>query len=215
MSRGCTETSLKTSGLSDPDGEPVLWPEPLPDGSASEKREQDSGFDCESIPDQPYILFDSGFNEWDPGDTAEPETFYLDPDPEQSLVIQLDPELQTDQDLNSEAEVKGDLDIIQEDDSEDQRLQELRLPGHLSGRGPDGEVVDGADQEELDGPGPEEVGPDREELDEPTEADGWKEVESDDFCAVCLIGGELLCCDCCPKVYHLSCHLPPLSSFPQ
>ncbi|XP_077569214.1 tripartite motif-containing protein 66 isoform X2 [Stigmatopora nigra] len=40
------------------------------------------------------------------------------------------------------------------------------------------------------------------------------ETESEDFCAVCLIGGELLCCDRCPKVYHLSCHIPPLLNFP-
>ncbi|XP_068587051.1 tripartite motif-containing protein 66 [Cebidichthys violaceus] len=40
------------------------------------------------------------------------------------------------------------------------------------------------------------------------------EMESEDFCAVCLIGGDLLCCDSCPKVFHLSCHIPSLLSFP-
>ncbi|KAM9409414.1 tripartite motif-containing protein 66 isoform 2-T4 [Pholidichthys leucotaenia] len=40
------------------------------------------------------------------------------------------------------------------------------------------------------------------------------EMESEDFCAVCLVGGDLLCCDRCPKVFHLSCHVPPLFSFP-
>ncbi|XP_064837611.1 tripartite motif-containing protein 66-like [Oncorhynchus masou masou] len=40
------------------------------------------------------------------------------------------------------------------------------------------------------------------------------EMESEDFCAVCLIGGDLLCCDHCPKVFHLSCHVPALLSFP-
>ncbi|XP_068596959.1 tripartite motif-containing protein 66 [Brachionichthys hirsutus] len=38
--------------------------------------------------------------------------------------------------------------------------------------------------------------------------------QSEDFCAVCLIGGDLLCCDRCPKVFHLSCHIPSLLSFP-
>ncbi|KAK3562040.1 hypothetical protein QTP86_025225, partial [Hemibagrus guttatus] len=41
-----------------------------------------------------------------------------------------------------------------------------------------------------------------------------EEVESEDFCAVCSIGGELLCCDRCPKVFHLTCHVPSLLSFP-
>lgn len=45
------------------------------------------------------------------------------------------------------------------------------------------------------------------------EQDGT-DIESEDFCAVCLIGGDLLCCDRCPKVFHLSCHVPPLQSFP-
>lgn len=197
---GHPEPPLPTSGASDPDGEPVLWTEAHPDGSTSEECEQDSGLDCDSIPDQPYILFDSGSEDWDPEDRAEPETFYLDPDPEQSLVIQLDPELQTDQDLDAEAEVKGDVDIVQEDDGEAPRLEELRLSTHPSGCGPDVEEAQECHPEELGGG---------------SQADGWKETESDDFCAVCLNGGELLCCDRCPKVYHLSCHLPPLSGFPQ
>ncbi|KAM9461106.1 tripartite motif-containing protein 66 isoform 2-T2 [Clarias gariepinus] len=41
-----------------------------------------------------------------------------------------------------------------------------------------------------------------------------EEMESEDFCAVCSIGGELLCCDRCPKVFHLTCHVPSLLSFP-
>ena len=39
-------------------------------------------------------------------------------------------------------------------------------------------------------------------------------IENEAFCAVCINGGELLCCDRCPKVYHLSCHVPALLSFP-
>lgn len=37
---------------------------------------------------------------------------------------------------------------------------------------------------------------------------------NDDWCAVCRNGGELLCCDTCPKVYHLQCHVPCLSATP-
>ncbi|CAH2325511.1 tripartite motif-containing 66 isoform X1 [Pelobates cultripes] len=40
------------------------------------------------------------------------------------------------------------------------------------------------------------------------------QIENEDFCAVCLNGGEMLCCDHCPKVFHLSCHVPALLSFP-
>ncbi|CAK9274903.1 unnamed protein product [Sphagnum jensenii] len=33
-------------------------------------------------------------------------------------------------------------------------------------------------------------------------------------CEVCGIGGELLCCDHCPRVYHLDCLTPPLKRTP-
>ncbi|XP_075694301.1 tripartite motif-containing protein 66 isoform X2 [Rhinoderma darwinii] len=45
-------------------------------------------------------------------------------------------------------------------------------------------------------------------------SDDPNHIENEDFCAVCLNGGEMLCCDNCPKVYHLSCHVPALLSFP-
>ncbi|XP_077356190.1 transcription intermediary factor 1-alpha isoform X2 [Festucalex cinctus] len=43
----------------------------------------------------------------------------------------------------------------------------------------------------------------------PTEED-----PNEDWCAVCQNGGELLCCDKCPKVFHLSCHIPLLNESP-
>ncbi|XP_053545317.1 tripartite motif-containing protein 66 [Bombina bombina] len=45
-------------------------------------------------------------------------------------------------------------------------------------------------------------------------SDDRNQIENEDFCAVCLNGGEMLCCDQCPKVFHLSCHVPALLSFP-
>nr|XP_019934187.1 PREDICTED: transcription intermediary factor 1-alpha-like [Paralichthys olivaceus] len=40
------------------------------------------------------------------------------------------------------------------------------------------------------------------------------EDSNDVLCAVCQRGGELLCCDKCPKVFHLACHVPSLLKSP-
>ncbi|XP_043572930.1 E3 ubiquitin-protein ligase TRIM33 isoform X1 [Chiloscyllium plagiosum] len=40
------------------------------------------------------------------------------------------------------------------------------------------------------------------------------EDPNEDWCAVCQNGGDLLCCDKCPKVFHLACHVPTLLNFP-
>ncbi|KAK9074947.1 hypothetical protein SSX86_003266 [Deinandra increscens subsp. villosa] len=33
-------------------------------------------------------------------------------------------------------------------------------------------------------------------------------------CVVCDLGGELLCCDSCPRTYHIECLVPPLKRIP-
>lgn len=38
---------------------------------------------------------------------------------------------------------------------------------------------------------------------------------NEDYCAVCHNGGELICCDTCPKVYHANCHVPELTGTPR
>lgn len=40
-------------------------------------------------------------------------------------------------------------------------------------------------------------------------------MDDDEWCSVCADGGELLCCDKCPKAFHMSCHVPHLESIPQ
>ncbi|XP_035828446.1 E3 ubiquitin-protein ligase TRIM33 isoform X2 [Aplysia californica] len=37
---------------------------------------------------------------------------------------------------------------------------------------------------------------------------------NDDYCACCHNGGDVLCCDRCPKVFHLQCHIPELTAVP-
>ncbi|KOX76823.1 E3 ubiquitin-protein ligase TRIM33 [Melipona quadrifasciata] len=48
-----------------------------------------------------------------------------------------------------------------------------------------------------------------------TAASMTKDDPNEDWCAVCMDGGDaVLCCDKCPKVFHLYCHIPSLKSFP-
>jgi len=38
--------------------------------------------------------------------------------------------------------------------------------------------------------------------------------ESDDFCSACRGAGEFVCCETCPRVYHLLCCDPPRTHVP-
>ncbi|RZF43717.1 hypothetical protein LSTR_LSTR004230 [Laodelphax striatellus] len=48
-----------------------------------------------------------------------------------------------------------------------------------------------------------------------SQRESQKDDPNEDWCAVCLDGGEpVLCCDYCPKVFHIKCHIPRIPDFP-
>ncbi|XP_078104122.1 tripartite motif-containing protein 66 isoform X2 [Sander vitreus] len=127
----------------------------------------------------------------------------IQPDYDPSFQAETDSDVVSDQPPDSQGSVESELDIESEPELTTDDPQPLR--SDLEEESP----ISAAQRPLLiENPlaqrGTEKVQPDQDNA----------EMESEDFCAVCLIGGDLLCCDRCPKVFHLSCHIPSLLSFP-
>lgn len=127
----------------------------------------------------------------------------VQPDYDPSFQAETDSDVASDQPPDSQGSVESELDVESEPELTTDDPQPLR--SDLEEESPIGPgqrpllIANPVAQR-----GTEQVQPDQDNA----------EMESEDFCAVCLIGGDLLCCDRCPKVFHLSCHIPPLLSFP-
>ncbi|KAF7662392.1 hypothetical protein LDENG_00237920 [Lucifuga dentata] len=124
----------------------------------------------------------------------------LQPEYDPSFQAETDSDILSDQAQDSQGSVESELDIESETELTTDDPQPLR-----SDLEEESHIGPGQRQLLIANPAPsEEVQLEQDNA----------EMESEDFCAVCLIGGDLLCCDRCPKVFHLSCHVPLLLNFP-
>ncbi|XP_036390554.1 tripartite motif-containing protein 66-like [Megalops cyprinoides] len=190
---------------------PSTQPEPESDPGPESESEPDleSESDLESEPD---LELEPDFElhrhpESDPGVDSEPQ-------PESDSESELEQQLESEPFPESEPEVESEPESQPEADSE----LELGLEPQLESE-PYLESEPEQDFEpdpKLDSaPGPLSIPLEHAAGEvEPEHREEAEVMENEDFCAVCLNGGDLLCCDHCPKVFHLACHVPALLSFP-
>lgn len=143
----------------------------------------------------PSLEYEAGSEEEQGRDSREGES-ELDQQEDPSEEAESQSGSGSEQALNSQCSVESDVEVDSEGETVNDEPQPLR-----------------SDHEDDPLMGPILIAnPERQS--EAEDVPDSAEMESEDFCAVCLIGGDLLCCDRCPKVYHLSCHIPALLTFP-
>ncbi|KAJ8247557.1 hypothetical protein GJAV_G00247700 [Gymnothorax javanicus] len=171
--------------------EPLPQSDPESESGPEPQSELDLRVDSEADLDSEPELLTEKQRESDPSLESEPQP---ESDSDLDLQHQPAPHLEPDVVLESDADSGQDLEpaptSISEPESESPASEQ-------SVQASDGELPD-RPAVMAGGGAQEEAG----------------EMENEDFCAVCRNGGDLLCCDHCPKVFHLSCHIPPLLSFP-
>ena len=110
-----------------------------------------------------------------------------------------------------------DLDLPSENDACDNETSDAtRVQENESNSSPNEEENDPNNvtiKKEIEDKVPELLGSAKEELLASVKEE-QQEVESEVYCAKCHDGGELYCCDRCPKVYHLECYIPPMKKEP-
>ena len=71
------------------------------------------------------------------------------------------------------------------------------------------------DIEETSGTDGENSGNEENSEDEEDDAPPLLHAAEVEVCDVCRTGGEVICCDGCPQVYHLECLNPPKTRVPR
>nr|XP_057945258.1 tripartite motif-containing protein 66 isoform X1 [Doryrhamphus excisus] len=162
--------------------------------------ESEPSLECDVDPESAFEAGSDGLRGLDVDAESGAADTESDAQPDFDPIVQAetDSDLMSDQHLDSQGSVESELDIESEHEQTTDDPQPLRSD---------------LEEESPIGPGQRPLLIANPRSAEDVEEDNI-EIESEDFCAVCLIGGELLCCDRCPKVFHLSCHIPPLMRFP-